>query len=457
MKKKIISLLLAACMLVGLLPVAQLEAGAASTEDDLYTNTVAADGLIASGTCGDNLYWFLSTDGALTITGTGAMDDHRDYSIPWYPYRDSIKSVDINEGVTTVGESAFLYCSNLNRVTFPSSITYICTGAFYKCTSLHSISISGADIGDSAFEGCSSLANVKISNIPNFVSAYAFADCSNLTNIEMSGKALTIGGGAFQNCTNLSTIVIPGSITSINSSAFKNCSALASITLPKSISKIWDRVFDGCSGLKDVYYTGNSNDWNKIKVGSYNDSLLKASKHYNASPFIDVQNTNDYFYTPVLWAVENNITYGTDDTHFSPNQSCTRSQVVAFLWRAMGSPVPTTTECPFVDVKSSDYFYSAILWAVENGITYGTDDTHFSPNATVTRADFVTFLWRAEKRPSYDAQGTFVDIPADSYYAGAVLWAAENKVAYGVDDTHFAPAQFCTRGQVVSFLYRDLA
>ena len=175
------------------------------------------------------------------------------------------------------------------------------------------------------------------------------------------------------------------------------------------------------------------------------------------SPFVDVQNHNEYYYTPVLWAVENNITYGTDDTHFSPNQSCTRSQVVAFLWRAMGSPAPTTTECPFVDVKSSDYFYNAILWAVENGITYGTDDTHFSPDATVTRADFVTFLWRAEKRPSYDAQSTFVDIPSDSYYAGAVLWAAENKVAYGVDDTHFAPAQFCTRGQVVSFLYRDLA
>ena len=172
------------------------------------------------------------------------------------------------------------------------------------------------------------------------------------------------------------------------------------------------------------------------------------------SPFVDVQNTNDYFYTPVLWAVENNITYGTDDTHFLPNQSCTRAQVVAFLWRAMGSPAPTTTECPFVDVKSSDYFYNAILWAVENGITYGTDDTHFSPNATVTRADFVTFLWRAEKRPSYNVQSTFVDIPANSYYAGAVLWAAENKVAYGVDDTHFAPAQFCTRGQVVSFLYR---
>ena len=200
----------------------------------------------------------------------------------------------------------------------------------------------------------------------------------------------------------------------------------------------------------------NSDDWDSnamylVRLGK------KEQKTGDDSPFVDVQNVNAYFYTAVLWAVENNITYGTDDTHFSPDQSCTRSQVVAFLWRAMGSPAPTTTECPFVDVKSSDYFYSAILWAVENGITYGTDDTHFSPDATVTRADFVTFLWRAEKRPRYNVQSTFVDIPSNSYYAGAVLWAAENKVAYGVDDTHFAPAQFCTRGQVVSFLHRDLA
>ena len=185
-----------------------------------------------------------------------------------------------------------------------------------------------------------------------------------------------------------------------------------------------------------------------------NVSDIVLDEDNDPSPFTDVQDHSQYYYTPVLWAVENGITYGTDDTHFSPDLSCTRSQVVAFLWRAMGSPAPTTTECPFVDVKSSDYFYSAILWAVENGITYGTDSTHFSPNATVTRADFVTLLWRAENRPSYNAQSTFVDIPANSYYAGAVLWAAENKIAYGVDDTHFAPTQFCTRGQVVSFLYR---
>ena len=198
----------------------------------------------------------------------------------------------------------------------------------------------------------------------------------------------------------------------------------------------------------------NSDDWDSN--ATYLVRLGKKEQK-NAYPFVDVQNKKDFFYAPVLWAVEHKIAYGTDDTHFSPNRSCTRAQVVAFLWRAMGSPAPTTTKCPFVDIKSSDYFYSAILWAVEKGITYGTNSTHFSPNATVTRADFVTFLWRAENRPGYKGQSTFVDVPSNSYYASAVLWAAENKIAYGVNDTHFAPAQFCTRGQVVSFLYRDLA
>ena len=199
---------------------------------------------------------------------------------------------------------------------------------------------------------------------------------------------------------------------------------------------------------------GSLNDVNAYVYADIDRAKIQGD---NVAPFLDVQDVSLYYYRPVNWAAEHGIAAGVGAYRFAPNQSCTRAQVVAFLWRAMGSPAPTTTECPFVDVKSSDYFYNAILWAVENGITYGTDDTHFSPNATVTRADFVTFLWRAEKRPSYDAQSTFVDIPSNSYYAGAVLWAAENKVAYGVDDTHFAPAQFCTRGQVVSFLYRDLA
>ena len=175
------------------------------------------------------------------------------------------------------------------------------------------------------------------------------------------------------------------------------------------------------------------------------------------SPFIDVQNTNDYFYTPVLWAAENGITYGVDSTHFVPNQTCTRAQVVTFLWRAMGCPKPTTTNCSFVDVNSSDYFYKAILWAAENSITYGVDTTHFNPNATVTRADFVTFLWRAQGKPSHSSKCPFVDIPSKTYYYNAVLWAAENKIAYGIDNTHFAPTQFCTRGQVVTFLHRNLA
>ncbi len=175
-----------------------------------------------------------------------------------------------------------------------------------------------------------------------------------------------------------------------------------------------------------------------------------------AGRFTDVQ-PGAYYYDAVLWAVEKGITNGTSDTAFSPNLTCTRAQTVTFLWRAAGSPAPQSTANPFTDVQSGAYYYDAVLWAVEQGITNGTSDTAFSPDATVTRGQTVTFLHRYAG--SQDAAGSnpFADVAADAYYADAVQWAVANGVTQGTGENTFSPADGCTRGQIVTFLYRYMA
>ena len=172
----------------------------------------------------------------------------------------------------------------------------------------------------------------------------------------------------------------------------------------------------------------------------------------NDNPFIDVK-TGDYFYDAVLWAAKEGVTSGTTDTTFSPDESCTRGQTVTFLWRAAGSPEPTTNVNPFTDVKTGDYFYKAVLWAYENGITQGTSDKEFSPNATVTRGQTVTFLHRLTGDKA-NGKNPFTDVKTSDYFYDAVLWAAEENITSGTSDTTFSPDDDCLRGQIVTFLYR---
>ena len=153
--------------------------------------------------------------------------------------------------------------------------------------------------------------------------------------------------------------------------------------------------------------------------------------------------------------MDNGITNGTDETHFSPLNICNRAQVVTFLWRAAGCPEPESTENPFVDVPETEFYYKAVLWAVENGITNGVDATHFAPNTDCNRAQIVTFLWRAAGRPEpTSTNNPFEDVPEGEFYYDAVLWAVENGITNGMDATHFGPGQDCNRAQVVTFLYR---
>ncbi|MGN8896470.1 S-layer homology domain-containing protein [Flavonifractor sp. HCP28S3_F3] len=171
--------------------------------------------------------------------------------------------------------------------------------------------------------------------------------------------------------------------------------------------------------------------------------------------FVDVP-ADAYYYDAVLWAAEKGITGGVDATHFAPNATCTRAQAVTFLWRAAGSPAPKSSVNPFTDVAEGSYYYDAVLWAVENGITKGTSDTTFTPNAKCTRAQIVTFLWRSQKSPASDSVNPFTDVAADAYYNTAVLWAAENGITGGTSATTFSPNNDCTRAQIVTFLWRAL-
>ena len=170
--------------------------------------------------------------------------------------------------------------------------------------------------------------------------------------------------------------------------------------------------------------------------------------------FVDVPK-DAYYFDAVYWAVDQGITSGTSETTFSPDAPCTRAQAVTFLWRAAGEPTPASTENPFTDVKSDDYFYNAVLWAVEKGITKGTSATTFSPNDTVIRGQMVTFMYRAAGEPSVSQSNPFTDVAANAYYLNAVLWAVKENITSGTSATTFSPNADCLRSQIVTFLYRD--
>lgn len=181
--------------------------------------------------------------------------------------------------------------------------------------------------------------------------------------------------------------------------------------------------------------------------------FMKANGNPQTGVFVDVA-TGSYYEDAVDWAVENGITKGTDNTHFSPDGICTRAQAATFLWRAAGSPKPETRTMPFTDVPAGSYYYDAVLWAVENGITKGTSNTTFSPNMTCTRAQIVAFLWRSEKSPAAGTANLFVDVKSTAYYADAVLWAVKEDITKGTTNTTFSPDADCTRAQIVTFLWR---
>ena len=188
-----------------------------------------------------------------------------------------------------------------------------------------------------------------------------------------------------------------------------------------------------------------------VEVQAVFEKDAPISKH----PFLDVP-AGAYYEDAVVWAVGKGITSGTNATTFDPNGTCTRAQAVTFLWRAAGSPTPKTKLMPFPDVPVGSYYWNAVLWAIEQGITEGTSYLTFSPNDSCTRAQIVTFLWRAKGNPAVSGNAPFTDVAPDAYYAAAVTWAEKNGITGGIGNGLFGSNNTCTRAQIVTFLYRAM-
>ena len=219
--------------------------------------------------------------------------------------------------------------------------------------------------------------------------------------------------------------------------------------LPHDFGNNLEYCKNGC-GTKNPNYVPPYNPPHKPSVKP-NPTPSKPETPEN--PFVDVKK-DDYYYDAVIWAVGKGIAKGVTDTTFQPNASCTRAEMVTFLYRAAGSPEPTNKVNPFTDVAEDSYYYKAVLWAVEKGIAKGTSETTFSPNDTCTRGQTVAFLYRYANSPAVSGSNSFADVSETAYYYDATLWAVSEKVTEGTSATTFSPNDLCTRGQIVTFLYR---
>ena len=388
--------------------------------------------------------------GTLTITADV-------FGAPWgEELKDSVKKVvyeqDLDSTVLSISEIpmyAFAGYTALEEVVLPEGLKTICSYAFEGCTALKKVYIPAdvIEIQGNAFNGCTALEAVEFSkDDPMFnwgsglqIRSFAFGGCTSLKNIDLPLRAGLIDMEAFRGCTNLESISIPKSLTYIGMDAFAECGALSVIR-----------------------YEGNEEDWNKVNNSPGMDHRsfiehLQPLVQYSAYPtdgFADVAR-DAYYYEAVNWAVENGITSGIGDNLFGSDNTCTRGQVVMFLWATKGRPEPVSTDNPFADVTEGDYFYKAVLWAVENGITNGTSETTFSPNDPCTRAQVVTFLWADAGKPnSLHGDIPFKDTFVGDWFLGPVLWAVRNDITGGTGNGMFSPYATCTRGQVVTFLFK---
>ncbi len=559
MRRRVLSLLLALCLLCGLVPMG-----------------VTASAKVYTGECGEDAHWELDSDKKeLRIFGTGPMADYGypEYS-PWSAYAAEIDSAVIEPGITTVGESTFYDLEALKEVSLPETVTFIKNLAIADCRSLYEITLPSKleKIGEDVFYGCDSLTRVHIPptvqeikknpfrqcanlqsiqvdsrnsnyldidgvlytkdmktivccpngkegefkipegveiieeaafqicdkitaiSIPDGVTKIrmgAFSGCSSLTRLILPDGVKSIGGYAFQNCTSLEELVIPDGVTSIGGYAF-DCTNLTSLTLPSGLTVLeGGSLFYGCTNVthitipntiteiglivfewlsdnvEEFYFVGTEEQWNEIGGAAALEFAIEEgslSSHVevrfgNQPPppkpapeqFEDVQ-SKDWFADSVTWAIHNNITSGKGSTTtFKPHDTCTRAEIMTFIWAAEGRPDPAGA-AEFSDMPSLPAFRSAISWAVEQGVTSGMGGGKFGAAMPCTRVQAVTFLWAAAGKPQPNATATFSDMTGNPVYDAAISWAVENQITTGAGNNRFAPGKRCTRAEIVTFL-----
>ncbi len=375
----------------------------------------------------------------------------------------SLEQVILPDSVTLIGDFAFNNCSSLKFIDIPDSVIYIGNFAFNMCLSLMSVTLPNniQKIGDCTFFQ-TALEEIIIPGSVTEICHAAFANCYNLKKIYIPSSVRVIGERAFAECISLSSVTIEDGVEDIGEDAFVATSSLESLTLPHSIKYIdyhavgYDAVPDE-DAVFDYDYAKSDNFILKgiIYSSAFTYALLNDMEfEAQDNPFKDVK-TTDYFYNPVMTAIRFDITNGIDGMHFGPAGTCTRAQIVTFLWRSYGSPSYSNFENPFTDVKKGQYYYEAVMWAVGNGITTGTSETTFSPDAGCTRGQVVTFLYRSSPDKAVNSESNpFSDVKDGAYYFDAVLWAVENGITNGTSATTFSPDAKCTRGQIVTFIFR---
>ena len=323
----------------------------------------------------------------------------------------------------------------------------------------YTVTVSLEAIGNNRFTNATTFQiNGKTAAVVGTKPTAAGADSTKITLEFPATSSGSTGGGGGGGVTTYAITVKSaknGDVTTSHKTASKGTAVTLTVDPDKGYVLDTLTVLDGKD--KEIKLTEKNGKFtftmpaSKVTVAA----TFKASAPTGKNPFIDVP-AGSYYEDAVVWAVEKGITSGTSAVTFDPNGNCTRAQAVTFLWRAAGSPAPKTKVMPFTDVPSGSYYYDAVLWAMEQGITKGTSDTAFSPNASCTRAQIVTFLWRANGSPAVSGNSAFTDVASDAYYAAAVAWAEKNGVTGGIGGGLFGSGNNCTRAQIVTFLYRAM-
>ena len=420
-------------------------------------------------------------------------------------------SIVLEDGLHMVGSYGLSYNQKATSVEMASSVQYLKNSAFDNCIALESIELPEGllYIGDQAFQG-DPLKSVDLPYSVKYIGTDAFKAISmdystspatviytGPSEIKLGGGVTGLGWNAFYKDAKLTAVlgsqlnllvercdfaetpaVVWDGKTSIPAGDYSIVPAGTTITVSGNVRIDGALYFedDDASVVVPVGATltiGMGADvdtdhisWTHVPVVPVQPPKPTPSTTTPAADekpadedkinFSDVQNPSSFYYDAVYWAAENGITTGYTSTTFAPEMLCTRAQIVTFLWRAAGSPAPASSNNPFTDVKQSDYFYKAVLWAVEKGITKGTSSTTFSPNTVCSRAEVVTFLWRYSDCPETTGAAAFTDVASSAYYAKAVAWATANNITKGVGTGRFAPTNSCSRGEIVTFLYRCL-
>ena len=420
-----------------------------------------------------------------------------------------LMSVEIPDGVTEIRPEAFAFCENIVSVTIPDSVTEIGEGAFDGCSNLVSISIPEGVKDISCFAGCSNLASIRIPNSVTIIGVQAFADCTSLTSVTIPEGVVSIEEEAFAGCSHLQEIWIPESVKRIERGAF-NLEEPVHVYY-EGTQEQWDAVAIDINNNFDVpihllegftlsanELTIPANQKKQLTAGSYGRDLTGMVSWESSNPkvavvdsegnimalaygksditasvvlngrsykktctvqtrYYDVIDSSTYYFRPVYWAADRNITKGYGNVYFGPEENCTREQMITFLYRTAGSPA-VSGSVSFSDVKKGAYYYNAVLWAYKNGITKGyssgPNKDKFGVGLNVTREDTVTFIYRMAGKPEYSTTKSFKDIVRGKYYYDPVRWAAQNNITKGYPDGTFGVGKDVLRQDIVTFLYR---